>query len=197
MEMKKYLFWILACIITLTNFGQCFAVDAVSPELQQSLKINTSEPNILSIIFSLLVVIFLIYITGLIYTKLNIAGARAVKQQLKNYDLSKVIVISTTQLGQNKNLHVIEINNQRLLIGSTPESINLIKELESTKTNEKAEKPAEEKEYDAISMLYRGHNVLQEVKGLQYEEKQIEQGQQIENLEVVAEKEFNLHKKYL
>ena len=133
--MKKYLFWVLAYIMTLINIGQCFAADAVSPELQQSLKLNSSEPNILSIIFSLLVVIFLIYITGLIYTKLNIAGAKAVKQQLKNYDLSKVIVISTTQLGQNKNLHVIEINNQRLLIASTPESINLIKELESTQSS--------------------------------------------------------------
>jgi len=192
--MNKYLFWVLTCIITMVNFGQCFALEVVSPELQQSLKVNTSEPNILSIILSLLVVIFLIYITGLIYTKLNIAGAKAVKQQLKNYDLSKVIVISTTQLGQNKNLHVIEINNQRLLIGSTPESINLIKELDSTQPKVKPTKSGEENVGDTISMLYSRSNVLEEVQGLQYEEKKPEQ--QTQQPETV-EKEFNLHKKYL
>ena len=106
--------------------------DSVSPELQQSLKTHTNEPNFMTIIFALVVVISLIYLTGLIYSKLNIVGAKTVQAQLKNYDLSKVIVISTTQLGQNKNLHVIELNGKRYLIGATLNSINLIKELEET-----------------------------------------------------------------
>lgn len=163
MGMKKYLFLGLAIIL---SFGQCFAVEAVSPELQESLKVTTSEPNLLSIIFALLVVIFLIYITGFIYTKLNIAGARVVKEQLKNYDLSKVIVISTTQLGQNKNLHVIEINNQRLLISATPESINLIKELGPIKLGEKVEKTVEAGIDDPISVLYNGNNTLEDAQNL-------------------------------
>lgn len=103
--------------------------EAVSPELEQSLKTHTNEPNFMTIIFALVVVISLIYLTGLIYSKLNIVGAKTVQAQLKNYDLSKVIVISTTQLGQGKNLHVIELNGLRYLIGATPNSINLIKEL--------------------------------------------------------------------
>lgn len=132
--MRKYLYLISAIIFSV---GQAFAVDAPSSELQQSLKVHSSEPGFMSIIFALLVVIFLIYITGTIYTKLNLAGANAVKKQIKNYDLSRAIVLSTTQIGQNKNLHVIEINNQRLLIGATTNSINLIKELEPSKTASK------------------------------------------------------------
>jgi len=100
-------------------------------------------------------VVCLIYITGIIYSKLNILGAKTVKKQLKNCDmhLNHAVILSTTQLGQNKNLHVIEVNNQRLLIGATLNSINLIKELEDVeeiKEIEQLQAPKEEEKVETI-----------------------------------------------
>lgn len=185
--MKKYLFLVLSII---GSFQQCHALEALGSDLHQSLKVNPAEPNMLSIVFSLLVVIFLIYITGLIYTKLNIAGATAVKKQLKNYDLSKVVVLSTTQLGQHKNLHVIEINNHRLLIGATPESINLIKNLGENKTNETETHTTVD---EAINVLYNEDKSSQSenMKDLNQEKMKPRMKSK------VNEEPFSLHKKYL
>lgn len=173
--MNKYLF--LISIILLNVQKALCAVEEASPELSHSLKNNAHEPGFGSIVFALIVVISLIYITGLIYSKLNIVGAKTVQEQLRNYDLSKVVVVSTTQLGQGKNLHVIELNNQRYLIGATINSINLIKELGEVKKEEKVEikKPAE---------VVEPMNIL-------YEENK--------NLEAKFEdvKDFDIHKKYL
>lgn len=173
--MSRYLFLIIATFILTAQKVFC-AIEASGSELQQSLKTHSNEPNVMSIIFSLIVVVFLIYITGLIYSKLNIVGAKTVQQQLKNQDLSRVIVISTTQLGQGKNLHVIEINNCRYLIGATQNSINLIKELDPIE--KKIKKPIELNVDDAINILY-GEN----------EEKP--------QFKIEQPEEFDVHKKYL
>lgn len=130
--MKKYLFLIIGIILITAQSALC-ALEEVSPELEHSLKNHSHEPGFGTIVFALIVVISLIYITGLIYSKLNIVGAKTVQEQLRNYDLNKATVISTTQLGQGKNLHVIELNNQRYLIGVTLNSISLIKELGEVK----------------------------------------------------------------
>jgi len=87
------------------------------------------EPNILSVIFSLLFVILLIYATGIIYTKLNKVGWKTLKKQIANSDCSRVSVISTTPLGSNKTLHVVELDGKRMLIGASTNSIDLIKDL--------------------------------------------------------------------
>lgn len=118
---------VMTALLTVQS-GMC--AEVVSPELKQALKMPTYEPNFLSIAGALIFVICLIYVTGLIYTKLNVVGAQTVKKQLKNLDLSCVRILSTTQLGQGRNLHVIEVNNKHLLIGSTNESVNLIKDLD-------------------------------------------------------------------
>lgn len=149
--MKK----ILILAVTLITTAQiCFcATDAVNEDLQHALKATPSnEPGIFSVLLSLLFVIGLIYATGVIYSKLNIMSAKTVKEQLKRHDLKNAMVLSTTQLGQGRNLHVIEIDNARMLIGATPTSINLIKELDEnsnwaqdiTISEEKQEQPVEE-----------------------------------------------------
>ena len=144
--MKKYLFLAITLITTAQN-GFCVN-EAASEDLHQALKVtSSSEPGIFSILVALFFVICLIYGTGVIYSKLNIIGAKKVKEQLKGQGLSNVIVISTTQLGQGKNLHVVEINDRRMLIGVTPSSINLIKELDDDKNEtEVVSKPKEEQE---------------------------------------------------
>jgi len=134
---------IWAFIIIFVSSVQCgfCAVEATAPALSESLKPQGNEPGVMSIVFAMVFVICLIYVTGIIYQKLNIVGAKKVQEQYKKFDLSNVVVLSTTQLGQGKNLHIIEVDDERLLIGATPNSINLIRELGSAKNEEtKAEK---------------------------------------------------------
>jgi len=172
--MSKYLFLIVAIFMLSAQRALC-EIQVASPEIEHCLKNNTHEPGFGTIVFALIVVISLIYITGLIYSKLNIVGAKTVQEQLKNYDLSKVVVISTTQLGQGKNLHVIELNSQRYLIGATVNSINLIKELGEVKKEVK--KPSK--------------NVVEEPINIPYgAEEKPESGAE-------SAEEFDVHKKYL
>ncbi len=88
-----------------------------------------NEPNIISIFFSLIFVILLIYATGIIYTKLNKFGINALKREIGDKNNSHVSVISTTPLGNNKTLHVVELDGKRMLIGASTNSIHLIKDL--------------------------------------------------------------------
>jgi flagellar biogenesis protein FliO len=90
------------------------------------------EPNIISVLVSLAIVILLIYVTGILYTKLNKAGFNAMKRQQGDFAKSQVSVVSTTQLGGNKTLHVVELDGKRMLIGASASTIQLIKDLGST-----------------------------------------------------------------
>lgn len=176
--MKKYSFSAITILTLLAQKAYCIT-ETISPDLEQALKTHTNEPSIMSILFSLLVVVLLIYATGIIYSRLNIVGAKTVREQLKNYDLSKVVVISTTQLGPNKNLHVIELNGKKYLIGATQNSINLIKELDAISEKKESEEAGEPTLDDAIDVLYDSD----EEPSLQ--------------LKLGPPEEFDIHKKYL
>lgn len=90
------------------------------------------EPNIASVVFSLLIVILLIYLTGIVYAKLNKVGFNTLKRQQGEFSKSHVSVLSTTQLGSNKTLHVVELDGKRMLIGASSGAIQLIKDLGSS-----------------------------------------------------------------
>ena len=64
-----------------------------------------------------------------LYTKLNKFGVKALKRQVGDNSDSQVAVISTTPLGANKTLHVVELGGKRMLIGASANSIHLIKDL--------------------------------------------------------------------
>lgn len=87
------------------------------------------EPNLVSVLCSLIFVILLIYATGIIYTKLNKVGMNTLKRQMGEAGASKVSVVSTTPLGSNKTLHVVELDGKRMLIGASSGAIQLIKDL--------------------------------------------------------------------
>ena len=89
------------------------------------------EPNLVSLVFSLLFVILLIYATGIIYAKLNKLGLNTLKKQIGENNHAHVSVVSTTALGNNKTLHVVELDGKRMLIGASSSSIHLIKDLDS------------------------------------------------------------------
>jgi flagellar biogenesis protein FliO len=87
------------------------------------------EPSIISVVLSLIFVVLLIYLTGILYAKLNRVGFKTLKKQQGDFAKSHVSVISTTQLGSNKSLHVVELDGKRMLIGASAGAIQLIKDL--------------------------------------------------------------------
>ena len=113
-----------------------FASDFIPYSIKRVLKHSTSVDYI-SVIISLGIVILLIYITGIIYAKLNILGQKTAKKQFKNFDESQVVIYSSTPIGQNKTLHVIGVNGKKLLIGVSNENISLIKDLSEEQDKEK------------------------------------------------------------
>lgn len=109
----------------------CFAASDLynnSEEIKQALSQNPYEPNYFSMIFGLFLVILLIYLTGFLYQKLT-------KINIKNDDeniANKIYVVSNTPIGQNKNLYVIKVNEQHILIGATQNNITYIKDLNNS-----------------------------------------------------------------
>jgi len=94
------------------------------------------EPSIISVVLSLVFVVLLIYLTGIVYAKLNKVGFKTLKKQQGELAKSQVSVISTTQLGNNKTLHVVELDGKRMLIGASSSAIQLIKDLGSCVTED-------------------------------------------------------------
>lgn len=92
-----------------------------------------NEPSLISVVLSLAFVILLIYLTGIIYAKLNKVSMKTMKRQQGDIARSQVSVISTTPLGNNKTLHVVELDGKRMLIGASSSAIQLIKDLGSFK----------------------------------------------------------------
>lgn len=111
----------------LANAAQASSVSTT--DTGNSLATNSigQEPNLVSIIFSLIFVVLLIYATGIIYAKLNKLGLTTLKKQMGEHE--GVNVISTTNLGCNRTLHVVELDGKRMLIGASQNSIHLIKDL--------------------------------------------------------------------
>lgn len=104
------------------------------------------EPSMISVVLSLLFVVLLIYLTGILYAKLNKVGFNTLKRQQGDLARSQVSVVSTTQLGNNKTLHVVELDGKRMLIGASSGAIQLIKDLGSINSTD------EDDEYSHIEI---------------------------------------------
>ena len=122
--------------------AQASSVSTTSPNVVSTTEaITTStqnigqEPSLVSLLFSLLFVILLIYATGIVYAKLNKLGLKTLKKQIGDSSKSQVSVVSTTALGGNKTLHVVELDGKRMLIGASTNSIHLIKDLGAYSTD--------------------------------------------------------------
>lgn len=97
-------------------------------ELQEVLKHDTYEPNYFTMIFGLIFVIFLIYLTGFIYQKLIGVGSKINKKALKNSSLNKVNILSSMPLGRGKNIYMVSVNGKTLMLGATENQITLLRE---------------------------------------------------------------------
>ena len=119
--MKKILTIFSIFLAQLTNFS--LADEAIKLE---NLKTH-NEPIFVGAIFSLIAVLGLIYLVSFLYQKLNIFNEKFTKKNEKN-EINKFKMISTTPIGQGKFLHIVEINNKFLALGSTPNNISFLKE---------------------------------------------------------------------
>ena len=97
-------------------------------ELQEVLKHDTYEPNYFTMIFVLIFVIFLIYLTDFIYQQLIGLVSKINKKALKNSSLNKVNILSSMPLGRGKNIYVISVNGKTLMLGATENQITLLRE---------------------------------------------------------------------
>lgn len=103
------------------------------PEAMKNTMANETAgmPSLLNLIISMVVVIGMIYVTGWIYSKLNIVNRNKLKQMAKkDLDAHRFTVLQSMPLGQQRHLYSIEMNGKVLLVGSTPSHINLIKEFD-------------------------------------------------------------------
>ena len=115
-------------LMLLVSMDRAFAVN-LPDAMKQSMAQDYSAPSILNLVLSLIFVIALIYITGWVYTKLNIVNRKNLgKISDLNKDNTRFNVLQSMSLGQQRHLYSIEMNNKILLIGSTPSHISLIKE---------------------------------------------------------------------
>ncbi len=109
---------------------------AFAVEIPQSMKSAMSSdisgmPSLLNLIVSMVIVIGLIYVTGWIYSKLNIVNRNKLKQLTKDdLDNYKFNVLQSMPLGQQRHLYSIQMNGKVLLVGSTPSQITLLKEFD-------------------------------------------------------------------
>ena len=109
--------------------AQASSISTTSDSLNMAAQNVGHEPSVLTVITSLLFVILLIYALLIIVAKLNKLNNKTLSKQMGVNDCSRVSVISTTALGSNKTLHVVELDGKRMLIGASTNSIDLIKDL--------------------------------------------------------------------
>lgn len=129
---------------------------ALAVELPQTMKSAMSSeisgmPSLLNLVVSMVIVIGLIYVTGWIYSKLNIINRNKLKQLTKDdFDSYKFNVIQSMSLGQQRQLYSIEMNGKVLLVGSTPSHISLLKEFDKDESNTEEHKNCSNVEKDYL-----------------------------------------------
>lgn len=126
----------------LAAYAQTAEASAVSGDVSVPLTGGHSvgqDVSIMSVVLALIFTILLIYLVGILYTKLNKMNLSALRKQQGGLAKSQASVISTTALGNNKTLHVIELDGKRMLIGASSNAIQLIKDLGNASPDEPQE----------------------------------------------------------
>ena len=138
--MKKFIAFFLICGF-LCGFQICYAgVDSQQTETSPLNKDSefafevgeksSTDINYLSVISSLLTVILLILLFAWVYKKfVGVSAEKLLSGKIKEAKENSISVLTTTPIGQNKYLHLIEVKGQKLLIGSTSNDIVMLKEI--------------------------------------------------------------------
>ena len=136
----------------LAAYAQSAEAASVSGNTDVSSLVGTQsvghELSLVSAFFALLLTIVLIYVFVIILSKFNKANIKLMQKQQRELSKLQASVISTTALGNNKTLHVVELDGKRMLIGASANAIQLIKDL-GTVTTEDSD---DEKEFSHIEI---------------------------------------------
>ncbi len=101
-------------------------------EFQKEVKAQNKESlDIVKVFSNLLTLIFIMIVLAWIYNKY---GKNLLSKALETKNLNKnaINILSTTPIGQNKYLHIVETGGERILIGATNTNISLIKNLSNS-----------------------------------------------------------------
>ena len=115
-------------VVLFLNFLCTLALANENDELAKTIQNTAYEPNYFGMILGLFTVVALIYLTGYLYQKLI-----RVKLTSSDENLLKADVLSTTPVGQGRNLHVVKIGNKNILIGATQTNITYITDIDCVK----------------------------------------------------------------
>lgn len=137
-----------------SKVNKIIETDALSKNssLKENLPIKSSESLFLKTFSSLAIVLFLIFIFAWVYARLKgINPAAVLTGRFNEKDLNNFNVLTSSTLGQGKDIHLVEINGKQLVIGSTSSNINLLteitpEEIEEFKTKKQQVKTEEKPE---------------------------------------------------
>lgn len=132
---------------------------------QKTNKFNEAGSDFFRALFSLSVVIILFLVVAWIYARLKGINPTAILTgKFSEKNMNRFNILSTSTLGQGKDIHLVEINGKQLVIGSTSSNINLLteippEEIEKLKSrhsqpipDENQEEPAEQKDAENIEI---------------------------------------------
>ncbi len=103
---------------------------ALPDSLKDMKSTSNQEPNLITLTGALFFVIFLILIFGGLYAKFQrINLSKVFEGKFETTDTDSLKILSTVSLGQGKTVHLLEVNGEKFVVGSTNNNINLIKDL--------------------------------------------------------------------
>lgn len=104
------------------------------------------------------VVLLLIFVFAWLYAKFKGINPSAILTgKFSEKDLNRFNILSTSTLGQGKDIHLVEINGKQLVIGSTASNVNLLTEI-STEEVEKLKAKKHETAYSADNHIKEEQN---------------------------------------
>jgi flagellar biogenesis protein FliO len=113
-------------------------------ELKNVLKTeNSKEPSFLNILSSLITVVILIIVTGWIYLKLSKLNPNLLMSgKFKQAKNDTINILATASLGQGRSVHLIEVGDKKLVIGSSNNSVTVLSEISKEEKAENINKNA-------------------------------------------------------
>tara|TARA_R110002167_G_scaffold328713_1_gene535163 strand:+ start:22100 stop:22624 length:525 start_codon:yes stop_codon:yes gene_type:complete len=119
-KILAFIFWLFLCVLAPLSFAQ--QSDSLTAEKTPQVgKHVMANMNASSMILSLLMVLALIIISALVLKRFNLT------QQSSN----QLKVIASLSLGAKERVVVVQIGEQQLVLGVSPQQISLLKNLET------------------------------------------------------------------
>ena len=122
-----------ASTVTEINTTPTIADEKRYQELRKESEKKNELLSPIKVFSNLLTLIAILLVMAWLYNKY---GKEAMKKfvVIKKITQKNIKILSTTPLGQNKYLHIVEVDGEKILIGATANNISFLKELKNTQT---------------------------------------------------------------